>query len=121
MLSKNPFNGRQRSEYPDEEKIKIFWMLLPILFGFSNVDFAEKQINTFRCRYLIVIFYLEGFHTDVEVEFPRTPVNVDTLFSDSYHEASRRAAAEQKGSTLRSDIIFMLKYPPIPKHEIGIQ
>jgi hypothetical protein len=90
-------------------------MFTPILFGFSNVDFAEKQINTFRCSSLTIFIYPEGFHTKDEVEFPRTPVNVVALFSDPYHEASRGAAAEQKGSPLRSAIKFMLKCPLIPK------
>jgi hypothetical protein len=69
--------------------------------------------------YIISIFiYTEWFHTKIEVEFPRTPVNFVSFFSEQYHEASRGAAAEQKGSPFRSVFKFMLKYPSIPESRI---
>jgi hypothetical protein len=103
--------------YPDEAEKIVFWIFVPIIFGFSNVDFAEKQINTFRCSSLTIFIYTEGFNTEDEVEFPRTPVNA-SFFSEPYHEASWGTAAEQKSSPLRSDFIFMLKYPPISESRI---
>jgi hypothetical protein len=80
------------------------------MFGFSNVEFAEKQINTFRCSSLIFI-YIEGFPTEDEVRFPITPVNIASVFFEQYHEASRRTAAEQMDSPFRSIIKSLFNEP----------
>jgi hypothetical protein len=112
-LCKKPICRRRRAVYPDEAEKIVFWVFVPIIFGVSNIKFAEKQINTFRFSRLIISIYPEGFHTKSEVEFLRTPVNVVSFFSGPYHDASRGAAAEQKSSPLRSEFIFMLKYPSI--------
>jgi hypothetical protein len=63
------------------------------MFGYNNIKYIEKQINTFRCRSLIFI-YIEGFPTEDEDRFPRTPVNIASVSLEQYHEASRRIAAE---------------------------
>jgi hypothetical protein len=118
MLGENTSCRRRSEEYFEELKKVINWLAIQVMFGFSNVHFAEKQINTFRCSKLTIFIYTEGSHTKIEVEFPRTPVNVTSFFSELYHEASRGAAAEQKGSSLRSEINFMLKYPSIPESRI---
>jgi hypothetical protein len=93
-------------------------LAIQVLFGFSYVNFAEKQIKTFRCSNLAVLIYTEGFPTKDEIEIPRTPVNVVELFFDPYHRASRGTAAEQKSSPLRSEIIFMLNDSLNPKSRI---
>jgi hypothetical protein len=101
-----PICRRRRAVYPDEAERIVFWVFVPIMFGFSNIKFAEKQINTFRCSRLLISIYTEGFPTKNEVEYPRTLVNVASFFSEQYQEVSRGTAAEQKSSPLRSEIIF---------------
>jgi hypothetical protein len=118
MLGKNPSCRKRNEAYSEELKKVIIWLAIQVMFGFSNVHFAEKQINTFRCNSLTIFIYTEGFHTKIEFEFSRTPVNVVSFFSGPYHEPSRGTAAEQKGSPLRSDIKFRLKYPSIPEPRI---
>jgi hypothetical protein len=81
------------------------------MFGFNDVKYSEKLINTFRCSKVMIYIFTEGFPTEGEVRFPRTPVNIASVFFKQYHEANRKTAAEQIGSPLRSEFIFMLKYP----------
>jgi hypothetical protein len=113
LLGKNPISKRRRKEYSDEQGKVITWVVVQVMFGYSNVDFAEKQINTFRCSSFIFV-YTEGFHTELEVEFFRTLVYIASVFLNQHHEASRRTAAEQMGSSLRSAFKFMLKKPIFP-------
>jgi hypothetical protein len=119
-LSK-PICRRRKVVYPDEAEKIVFWVFVPIIFGISNIKFAEKQINTYRCSSLIIFIYTEGFRTKSEVNFPRTPVNVVSLHFDPYHEASRGTAAEQKSFPLRSAIIFYAQRSSKPKSRIWIQ
>jgi hypothetical protein len=63
----------------------------------------------------MVYLITEGFHTYEKNGFLRTPINSALLIIVQYHEASRRTAAEQMGSPLRSVFKFMLKYPFIPE------
>jgi hypothetical protein len=92
-------------------------MLIQILFGFINIKYAEKQINTFRCSSLIVI-YTEGFPTQDEVRFPRTPVIIASVFFEKYHEASRRTAAEKMSSPFRSIHQIFAQVPVLPELRI---
>jgi hypothetical protein len=77
----------------------------------------RERINTFRCSSLIFI-YTEGFPTEDEIRFPKTPVFIASVFIEQYHEASRRTAAEQMGSPFRSVFRSMLKYPSISEPRI---
>jgi hypothetical protein len=117
-LCKKHICRKQRAVFPDEAEKIVFWVFVPIIFGVSNIKFAEKQINTFRWSGLIISIYPEGFPTKSEVEFQRTSVNVVSFFSGPCYEASRRTAAEQKSSPLRSEITFMLSYPLISELRI---
>jgi hypothetical protein len=78
----------------------------------------RRRLTLFDVVVYQFLFTLRGFHTEDEVEFLRTPVNVVSFFSGPYHEASRGAAAEQKSSPLRSENIFMLKFPSISESRI---
>jgi hypothetical protein len=80
------------------------------LLNNNVIKIEQRLIENYKKR---IFIYTEGFHTKDEVEFPRTPVNVVSFFSEPYHEASRGAASEQKGSPLRSIFKLMLKYPSI--------
>jgi hypothetical protein len=88
LLSKNPICRKQREGY----------------FG--------------ECRNLTIFIFTEEFHTQKKNRCQRTPVNKALLLFDKYHEASRRAAAEQIGSPFRSEFKFMLKYPFLPEPRI---
>jgi hypothetical protein len=101
MLSKNPICRKRREGYFGESSKDKTWVLIQVMFGFNNIKYAEKQINTFRCSGLIFI-YTEGFPTEDEVRFLRTPVDIVSISFEQYHEASRRTAAEQMGSPFRS-------------------
>jgi hypothetical protein len=102
MLSKNPIRRKQREGYFGESNKSKIWAFIQVMFGFNNVKFAQKQINTFRCNSLIFI-YTEGFPTKDEDRFSRTPVIIASVSIEQYHEASRRTAADQMGSPLRSE------------------
>jgi hypothetical protein len=87
MLCK-PRCRKQRAVFPDEDEIIIYWVFVLVMFGLSNIKFAEKHINTYRCSGLLISIYTEGFHTKSEVEYPRTPVNIVTFFFEPCQEAS---------------------------------
>jgi hypothetical protein len=78
MLSKNPICRKRREGYFGESSKDKTWVLIQVIFGFNNIKYAEKQINTFRCRSLIFIS-IEGFPTEDEDRFPRTPVNIASV------------------------------------------
>jgi hypothetical protein len=109
-LSKNPICRKQREGYfweCSKDKTRVY---IQIIIGFSEVKYEEKLINTFRCSRVIIYIFTEGFPTEEEIRFPRTPVNIAILSIEQQREASRRTAAEQMGSPLRSVFKFMLKY-----------
>jgi hypothetical protein len=89
-----------------------------MMFSFSVEEFSENMINTFRCADMRIYFFTDGFHNEEEVRFSRSPINNASVFFDQYHEASRRTAAEQMSSPLRSVFNFMFKYPSIPEPRI---
>jgi hypothetical protein len=117
-LSKNHICRKRREEYFGECSKDKTWVYIKVMFGFSDVKYAEKLINTFRCSRVIIYIFTEGFPTEEEIRFLRTPVNIVSVSIEQYHEASRRTAAEQMGSPLRSEFKFMLKYPFLPEPRI---
>jgi hypothetical protein len=117
-LSKNPICRKQRKGYFGEcskDKIRVY---IQVIIGFNIIKYAEKLINTFRCSRVTIYIFTEGFPTEEEFRFPRTSVNIATLSFEQHHEASRRTAAEQMGSPLRSRVKFMLKDPFLPEPRI---
>jgi hypothetical protein len=118
LLSKNPICGRRREGYFGESSKGKTWVYVQVMFGFNEVKYTEKMINTFRCSKIIIYIFTEGFHTEEKSRCQRTAVNNALLFFEQYHEASRRTSAEQMGSPLRSVFKFMLKYRLIPEPRI---
>jgi hypothetical protein len=66
----------------------------------------------------MIYIFTEGFPSEEEIRFPRTPVNIALVSIEQYYEPSRRTAAEQMGSPLRSIFKFMLKYTFLPEPRI---
>jgi hypothetical protein len=115
LLSKNLICGKPRKEFFKKISTKNKWMFSNFLFSLiSMLKYAEYFfiINSFRCSYFKQFYSLpEGFHTDEEEFDFRTHVNNALMIFVQYQEASRRTAAEQKGSPWEAFIRFMFKYP----------
>jgi hypothetical protein len=117
MLSKNPICRKRREGYFGESSKDKTWIIIQAMFEVNNIKYAEKQINPFRCNSLIFL-YTEGFPTEDEVRFPRTPFNIASVSFEQYHEASRRTAAEQIGSPFRSEHQVHAQVPVLPEPPI---
>jgi hypothetical protein len=118
MLSKNPVCGKRREEYFGEYSRSKTWVFIQVIFGFNEVKYTEKMINSFRCSKIVIYLFTEGFHTEKKNEFQRTPANIVSLFFDQYRETRRRTAAEQMGSPFRSVHQILAQVPVLPEPRI---
>jgi hypothetical protein len=121
LLSKNPICGKRRDGYPGESSKGEIRVYIQVMIDFNEVKCTEKMINIFRSSKVMIYGITEGFHTEKKNRYRRTPVNNALLSIDQYHKTSRRTAAEQMGSPLRSVNKFMLKYPFSPEPRIWDQ